>query len=148
MDPCPHCGGRTDDSHLPFAERLLKTLHHPEPSRAELAIEILAERLHEPRAAIPLIELLAKSGDASILRQAVRGLGSLGDPRAVVPLIRLLENGEVPYVVRAEAARSLGKIGGEDSLMALRHAIYDSRATVSQAAREALETKGATMRPR
>jgi len=138
VDRCPHCGRVPDDSDLPFVERLLKTLRHPEPTRVGLAIDILADRLHEPRAIAPLIDLLAESEDAAVLRQAARGLGWLGDARAVPPLGRILADAEAPYVVRSEAASSLGKIGGKAAEEALRRALADPRPSVSQAARQAL----------
>jgi len=137
-DPCPECGETTNEAGLPFVERLLRTLRHPEPTRAGLAIDILADRLREPRAVEPLIDLLSTSKDAAVLRQAVRGLGLLGDMRAVPPLVRLLGNAEVPFVVRSEAASSLGSIGGKAAEAALRDALDDPRPSVSRAARRAL----------
>jgi len=137
-DPCPHCGETTDEAGLPFVDRLLRTLRHPEPSRAGLAIDILADRLCEPRAVAPLIDLLAASEDAAVLRQAVRGLGWLGDTRAVPPLVRVLGNADAPFVVRSEAASSLGKIGGKAAEGALRKALDDPRPSVSRAAYLAL----------
>lgn len=140
---CPHCGAATDDSALPFADRLLRTLRHPEPTRAGLAIEILAERLHDRRAVAPLADLLTASADMEIRRQAARGLGALADAAALPALQRVLEDGEVPYVVRSEAARALGRIGGEAAEAALRRAVHDPRASVAQAASLALEALNA-----
>jgi HEAT repeat protein len=137
-DPCPHCGETTDETGLTFVERLLRTLRHPEPTRAGLAIDILAERLRDPRAVEPLIGLLSESTDAAILKQAARGLGLLGDPKAVPPLVQLLGDPEVAFVVRCEAAFALGTLGGKDAEAALRAAVDDPRPSVSRAARQAL----------
>jgi HEAT repeat protein len=135
---CPHCGELTDDSDLPFVDRLLGTLRHPEPTRAGLAIDLLAERLHEPRAVEPLIELLASAHDAAILKQAAHGLGVLRDRRAVAPLARLLGDADAPYVARREAAFALGKLGGEEAETALNLALDDPRSSVAEAAWHAL----------
>jgi len=141
-DPCPHCGETTDEAGVPFVDRLLRTLHHPEPDRAGLAIDILAGRLQEPRAVEPLIDLLGGSTDAAILRQAVHGLGMLGDSRAVPPLINVLRNPDVALVVRCEAAAVLGALGGDSARAALQQAARDPRPSVAGAACQALEGQG------
>ena len=138
-DPCPHCGETTDEAGVPFVDRLLRTLHHPEPGRAGLAIDILAHRLREPRAIVPLIDLLALSKDAVILWQAVRGLGVLGDLKAVTPLSLVLHNPEIALVVRCEAAAALGALGGKRAEEMLVEATKDPRSSVTDAARRALE---------
>ena len=135
---CPHCGQATDDSDLPFVDRLLATLRHPEPTRAGLAIDILAERLHEQRAVEPMIALLATASDAAILKQAAHGLGLLGDRRAVPALARLLAYGKAPLVARCEAALALGQLGGGEAARALERAQGDPRPSVAEAARRAL----------
>ena len=137
-DPCPHCGESTDEAGLTFVERLIRTLCHPEPTRAGLAIDILAERLREPRAVEPLIELMSTSKDAAILRQAARGLGLLGDRRAARPLATILANLETPLVVSIEAALALGRLGGDAAATALRAAFDDRRPSVSRAAQQGL----------
>jgi len=141
---CPHCGEATDESGVPFVDRLLATLRHPEPTRAGLAIDLLTEHLHEPRAVEPLIELLTTTHDAAILKQAARGLGLLGDPRAVTALARLLGNADAPYVARREAAFALGKLGGEEAEAALSLALDDSRPSVAEAAHQALKARAST----
>lgn len=135
---CPHCGESTDEAGLSFVDRLLATLRHPEPTRAGLAIDILAERLRESRAVEPLIALLASADDAAILKQTAHGLGLLGDRRAVPALARLLGNANAPFVARREAALALGKLGGEEAKTALSLALDDPRPSVAEAARQAL----------
>ncbi len=135
---CPHCGELTDDSDLPFIDRLLGTLRHPEPTRVGLAIDLLTKRLREPRAVEPLIELLATTRDVALLKQAAHGLGLLGDRRAVPALARLLGNADAPFVARREAAFALGKLGGEEAELALSLALDDPRPSVTEAARQAL----------
>lgn len=52
---CAACGQPLDDG-ATFPEKLLGAIHHPEPTRACLAVEILGQ-LREPRAVEPLLEL-------------------------------------------------------------------------------------------
>ena len=137
VERCPHCGEATDDSDLPFVDRLLATLRHPEPTRAGLAIDLLAERLREPRAVEPLIELLATTHDVALLKQAAHGLGVLGNQRAIPALARLLANADAPFVARREAAFALGKIGGKEAESALSLALDDPRPSVAEAAWQA-----------
>jgi HEAT repeat protein len=139
---CPNCGQLVDDSDRPFIDRLLSTLRHPEPTRAGLAIDLLAGRLHEPRAVGPLVELLAESHDASILIQAARGLGKLGDRQAVPALARLLADRDQAFVARRAAAWALGELGGPEAEIALHAAARDERPSVAEAARQALAALG------
>jgi HEAT repeat protein len=134
---CPHCQQLTDENGLDFADKLIAALRHPEPTRAGLAIDILAGRLHEARAVGPLLALLASTQDHAVLAQAAHGLGQLGDQRAVQPLAKLLNNGDAPLVARREAAYALGRLGGAEAEVALIQATSDSRASVADAAWEA-----------
>ncbi len=138
-DRCPHCGQPTDETGLPFVDRLLLTLRHPEPTRAGLAIDLLAGHLREPRAVLPLIDLLNTAHDIAILQQAAHGLGLLADQRAVPALIHLLENEDAALVARCEAALALGRVGGEEAGQALERARIDPRPSVAEAARRAQE---------
>jgi HEAT repeat protein len=135
---CPHCNLSTDETGRTFVERLMASLQHPEPTRAGLAIDILANRLREPRAVGALIDLLETAGDVALLVQAARGLGELGDRRAVGPLARLLARAQAPFVARREAALALGRLGGQTAEAHLRAALGDPRSSVAQAARRAL----------
>ncbi|MBN1440367.1 MAG: HEAT repeat domain-containing protein [Anaerolineales bacterium] len=134
---CPHCGGTADDENLPFADRLILSLRHPEPTRAGLAIDILAKNLRERRAVPPMIELLRTTGDFSVQRQAAEGLGILGDRKAVPALIDLLENPTASLTARREAALALGRLGGKAAAAALRRACSDKRESIAEAAEEA-----------
>ena len=136
-DHCPHCGRLTDETGLPFVERLLLTLGHPEPTRSGLATDILAGRLREPRAVLPLIDLLNTAQDIAIQQQAARGLGLLADRHAVPPLIRLLESEAAPLVTNCEVA--LARLVGEEAGQALERARIDPRPSVAEAERRALD---------
>ena len=139
-DQCPFCGQSTDERGLDFVSKLIAALKHPEPTRAGLAIDILAHMLHEARAVQPLIDLLETAQDAWILTQAVRGLGALGDARAVESLIRLLEDERQPLVARREAVLALGKIGGEVAIRALKQARH-GRPSLASAAESVLTSQ-------
>ena len=138
VEVCPHCRQSLDESGLTFVDRLLATLRRPEPTRAGLAIDVLAGRLHEPRAVSPLIQLLAESRDAGLLVQAARGLGQLGDRQAVPALAHLLANSDRAFVARCAAAWALGQLGGPEADAALRMSADCARPSVAPAARQAL----------
>jgi HEAT repeat protein len=139
---CPHYGQSTDEGETDFVDRLISALRHPEPTRAGLAIDMLTEGFREPRAVQPLIALLGSTKDISVLVQAARGLGVLGDRHAVPALIEILKQPDALFVARIEAATSLGKLGGKDALAALWRAAYDTRASVAEAAAESPENIG------
>jgi HEAT repeat protein len=135
---CPHCGQSTDEKGLDFVDRLISALRHPEPTRAGLAIDILAEQLRELRAVEPLIELMRTTKDMSVLQQAARGLGILGDREAVPALAELLGDRKAPLVARREAAFALGKSGGPAAENSLLLACKDAHSPVADAAEQAL----------
>ncbi|MBE9120574.1 HEAT repeat domain-containing protein [Tychonema sp. LEGE 07199] len=80
-------------------------------------------RVKEPAAISALIEALqeeseqTKIGDYSLLRNAARALGKLGDKQALPALIRCLECAD--YYVREAAAQALEMLGDIDSIPSL-----------------------------
>ncbi len=91
-------------------------------------------RLRDRRAVPPLIQHL---GEVQNRREMVAALGDIGDSSAAPALAARLEGDE--YVpVREEAARALGKLGGESARAALEKAILrETEPTVTAAARAA-----------
>lgn len=77
-------------------------------------------RVKEPAAIAALISALqeeseqTKIGDYSLLRNAARALGKLGDKQALPALIRCLECAD--YYVREAAAQALEMLGDSDSI--------------------------------
>lgn len=77
-------------------------------------------RVKEPAAIAALIDALqeeseqTKIGDYSLLRNAARALGKLGDKQALPALIRCLECAD--YYVREAAAQALEMLGDRDSI--------------------------------
>ncbi|MEG4577827.1 HEAT repeat domain-containing protein [Microcoleus sp. N3A4] len=77
-------------------------------------------RVKEPAAIAALIDALeeeseqTKIGDYSLLRNAARALGKLGDKQALPALIRCLECTD--YYVREAAAQALEMLGDRDSI--------------------------------
>ena len=136
----PYCGRQTSENGVDFVAKLLSALRHPEPTRAGLAIDILAGKLHEPRAVGPLIELMNTAFDPFIRAQAARGLGLIGDRDAIPSLAQVLSNPDAPLSARCEAACALGRIGGEEAELALSQAFSDPRASIAEAAWEAYQT--------
>jgi HEAT repeat protein len=136
---CPACGASLIEE-LSFTDKLLAALGHREPTRAGLAIDVLTNWLREPRAVEPLCDLLDRSTDAAILKQAAVGLGRLADGRAIPALARLLTNPSRAFVARQAAADALGQIGGVAAQRILQTALDDPLASIRAAAQRALET--------
>jgi len=135
---CPMCGVSLAGEDSDFVDRLIAALRHPVPDRAGLAINILADMLHEPRAILPLIHLLSTSNDAEILRQAVQALGHFGDPRAVEPLLALASRLETALIVRRAVVDALACIGGDGAESGLWAALEDPSASVRELAQAKL----------
>jgi len=142
---CPACGHPLD-AEMSFVDKLIAALRHREPTRAGLAIDILAYHLHELRAVEPLCRLLDATTDVAILRQAARGLGALGDRRAVPALARLLADESRAFVARQAAAEALGQLGGDEAEHALTTALSDPLSTVREAARRAIRDMPSAIR--
>lgn len=140
-DRCPACGQSLPMGDEDFVDKLIAALRHPEPTRAGLAIHILGERLAEPRAILPLIDLLHTASDAAVLRDAVAALGHFADRRAAPSLARLLLDTETPLVVRVAAVEALTRIGGDAAQVAIEHALVDSNTIVRERARRALSSE-------
>ncbi len=115
---------------LTLVDKLLVALRHPVPDRAGLAIDVLAYRLREPKAIVPLIKLLSESMDAEVLKQAALALGYFRDPRAVEPLRALRGGQTTPLVVRLAAVEALAQIGGEEAERGLCEALADLNESV------------------
>jgi len=135
---CPACG-RSLRGEEEYVDKLISALRHFEPTRAALAIQILSEMLAEPRAIVPLIELLDIARDADVLHGATVALGRFADPRAVPALARRALDLTTPLVVRVAAVDALGRIGGDQARAALQSALADPNNTVRDHARQALQ---------
>lgn len=136
---CPTCGVACDSPARTYIEKLLGTVVSAEPERVGMAVDVLAKRLREPRALVPLSILAQSDVDAHRLVMAARGLGWLGDRAAVPVLAALLMDPEKPFVARVAAAQSLGMLGGEQAITALSRSLADARPSVRQACAQALE---------
>ncbi len=136
---CPACGRALRGEDEDYVDKLISALRHFEPTRAALAIQILSEMLVEPRAIVPLIELLGTARDAYVLHSAAVALGRFADPRAVPALTRQVLDPTTPLVVRVAAVDALARIGGDQVRAALQDALADPSATVRDHARQALQ---------
>lgn len=153
---CGHCVAAEDED---YVEKLITALHHFEPTRAALAIQILGEMMGEPRAIIPLVELLDTAHDAHVLRSAAAALGHFADggrervSLAVPALSRRALDLTTPLVVRVASVEALARIGGNEARATLESALDDPSFSVRDRARQGLdrefgdqETRGATAR--
>ena len=90
---CPRCGldipGFWNAKDL--VEKLIRALHHPEPSTPIRAAWMLG-RIGDTRAVSALIDMVRGTGDVYITRAGVRALGKIGSPQARVFLITLLDH--------------------------------------------------------
>jgi len=135
---CPKCGASLSADHEDFVAKLIAALRHREPTRAALAVEILADRLREPRGFAPILALLTPERDAYVVLTAVRALARWGDRRAIEPLSRLLSDPAAPLVVRKAIVETLAQLGGEEAEAGLRSALADPSAVVSMTAQAQL----------
>lgn len=107
---CPHCGADLRDfAGESYAEKLVRALHHPEPTVPIRAAAILG-KLGSQAAVEPLIELADSASDPYIQEAAVEALGKIGEPQAVPCLERLSREG--PLRVRAAAKQALRILRG------------------------------------
>ena len=141
---CPVCGHSLLSEDQGYVDKLIAALRHVEPTRAGLAIQILSEMLAEPRAVVPLIELLGTARDAHVLRSAAVALGRFGDERAVPALSRRALDLASPLVVRVAAVDALAGIGGDQARAGLEGALADPNGVVRNHARGALQRVGLT----
>ncbi len=92
---CPACGA--DLQHYVkerYEEKLIRALHHPEPTVPVRAAMILGD-LRSKASVEPLIEVAASSRDPYIQEAAVDALGHIGDLRALHCLEQLSREGVV-----------------------------------------------------
>lgn len=136
---CASCGASLEEQDEDFVDKLIAALRHPEPTRAGLAVHILGERLHEPRAVAPLIALLDQDGDPYVLASAAEALGQLGDPRAVPVLRRALHDPTRYLVIRVAAAQALARIGGQAAAEALNTVPAEALGPVEAVVQQALK---------
>lgn len=107
---CPHCGADLRDfAGESYAEKLVRALHHPEPTVPIRAAAILG-KLGSRAAVEPLIELAESTPDPYIQEAAVEALGRIGDQRAVQCLERVSREGALR--VRAAAKQALTTLTG------------------------------------
>jgi hypothetical protein len=121
-----------------YVDKLIAALRHFEPTRAGLAVYILSEMLHEPRAVAPLIDLLDTARDTFVLKSAAVALGRFADERAVPALARRALDLSTPLVVRVAAVDALARVGGDQVRAVIEGALADPSRTVRDHAKRAL----------
>jgi HEAT repeat protein len=96
-----------------------------------IASEALANS-HYPKAIDALVSSLAPGSPA------ISALGQSGDPRAVAGLTAFLQNPAIGSSERAEAADSLGKLGGDQAVDALIESLKENNSIITSRASYAL----------
>ena len=106
---CPKCRADLRDfAGESYEQKLIRALHHPEPTVPIRAAAILG-KLGSRAAVEPLLEIAEPAPDPYIQEAAVEALGRIGDDRALLCLDRLRQDG--PVRVRAAAERALKALG-------------------------------------
>ena len=138
FDNCPRC--RQDLTRLKemdYAERLALSLRHPEPETRYRAAHILG--LLKAVNAIPvLIQSAKETEDLFLLGEIVWALGEIKGPASLAQLINFLKHPS--FIIRKEAVKALGKLGGKEAREALSSASSDPIESVREAAEEFLKT--------
>jgi len=103
-DVCPHCQADLREfSAESFEQKLIRALHHPEPSTPIRAATILGKR--RSKAAVePLIDLGMSTSDPYVQEAVVTALGQIGDPHAHTCLEHLRREGALRVRIAAERA--------------------------------------------
>ena len=105
---CPFCGldiHKFWDS-KDYVEKLIVSLHHPEPSTPVRAAWLLG-KVKEPRAVQSLIDLVRTSSDIYIIRSAIDALGEINTPEAGTFIESLTRRPE--KIIQKQATRILEK---------------------------------------
>jgi HEAT repeat protein len=102
---CPQCGADLREcGRESYEQKLIRALHHPEPTVPIRAATILGE-LGSRTAVEPLIEVADSCPDPYIQEAAVVALGRIGDARAIPCLTRLSRDGALRVRKMADQAR-------------------------------------------
>jgi len=145
---CQWCGSKLQaEEGRDYVERLIRfSLKHPLPEIASQAARILG-RIGDLRAAEALRTMVQERKEILFQEAAIEALGHLKDAKAIPYLRERLCSG--PFLVRSQAARALGQIGGKEAIEALTQAASsDPSETVRSAARNALCRSGLLERPK
>jgi HEAT repeat protein len=106
---CPACAADLQRlGRETYEEKLIRSLHHPEPTVPVRAATILGD-LRSKASVDALIEAAMSSQDPYLQEAVAQALGSIGDERALPCLERLSCEGAVR--VRIAAQRAMGGIG-------------------------------------
>jgi len=139
---CPHCYAQISSwSENTFVEKLLQALSHPEPLTQIRAVYVLGEK--KIAEAVPALTVLfRRSKDLFLQSEIVEAMGKIGSEAAISLLLKALCHPS--FIVRGEAARSLGKIPRNSVVKgALNKALKDPSSYVREIRQKALEIAGA-----
>ncbi|HWO58137.1 MAG TPA: HEAT repeat domain-containing protein [bacterium] len=107
---CPNCGASQHElADEPFVQKLIRSLHSPEPETPLRAAALLGEL--QAREAIPhLIEIVRTSRDHYLKAEVIRALGRIGGNEAVAVLSALSgrESGVIEKRAVQKALQTLG----------------------------------------
>jgi HEAT repeat protein len=116
---------------------LLTVLRSTAAAQTRAAAVLALQGLGDPAAVEALLEALADAHD-DVSRAAALALGRLRDGRAVEPLVGLVADRARSELLRYDAARALGALGGPKGVAALVQALGDADPLLRQVAAGAL----------
>ena len=99
-------------------EPLLAQLSSPEQADRALAIDVL-EKMIDPRALMPLMELSARDPVPVIRSDAVSAVARYADPRVRDFLLQTAHNPQQDVIIRMTAVFEVGKLAGDEAANAL-----------------------------
>jgi HEAT repeat protein len=135
------------------ASALLNALRADKIGAVRGAAAVSLGLIADPAAVDGLLSVLSGRGnkkgesDEFVLRSTIRALGSIKSHAAVGPLSAILADAKATGDLRREAATALGRIGGPESINALRSVLADPDPYVSAIAYEALKKTGQAAKP-
>lgn len=88
--------------------------------------------------------VLLKDQDSEVQSLAIQAVVRIGDKQVIKPLLDLLQNYDEFYIIRAEVALALGKLGGQAAIPALIARLEDEEPAVREGAVLALGQLKAT----
>jgi HEAT repeat protein len=140
---CSQCGRDIEPlDRQGYFEKLIRALHHPEPTTRIRAAYILGE-LGDRRAIPPFLRAMKQArnlSDLFFIREMALALGKIGGEEALRPLVHLMDHPSV--LIRESALRSLAKISRPEATARIRQALQDPSPAIQALAQKIVKNLG------